>query len=353
MGTTPPPIFITSNYSRILARELRLQERELPRLLQGTGLAREVLLPGDETRLSGAQQLRIIQNAREISGSPELGLRMGKQLQPTTHGPIGYLALSSPDLMTALQALGDFLPLRIAIAQLRLEMSTSWLKCSLDIRVAAPAEDKRMLTECFALLLQALVGSVLGKQAERARFEFDFEAPDYHDLYKDYFYLPTLFSCAQSQMLIPVELAHAANIANDPDSYRLAQDLCQKLMDEVPTNSLSMSKRVRRLLLSMPPGTASEEGIARALFVTKRTLARRLQHEGTGYRKIRETLFAELAARHLQESDLSVEAIAALLGYHDSANFRRACRRWYGISPQELRQSRGLDASHGSPDRIK
>jgi AraC-like DNA-binding protein len=107
METTKPPIFITSNYSRILARELRLQEKDLPSLLEGTGLAREVLLPGDETRLSGAQQLRLIQNAREISGSPELGLRMGRQLQPATHGPIGYLALSSQDLMTALLGYHD------------------------------------------------------------------------------------------------------------------------------------------------------------------------------------------------------------------------------------------------------
>ena len=345
MDAKTPPIFITSNYSRILARELHLQERELPRLLQGTGLTQEVLLPGDETRLSGAQQLRIIQNARDISGSPELGLRMGRQLQPATHGPIGYLALSSPDLMTALLALRDFLPLRIAIAQLGLEMSEPWLKCSLEIRVPAQPEDKRLLAECFALLMQAVVESVLGKHAEGARFEFEYEAPSYCNLYKDYFHLPTDFSCARSQMLIPIELAHAANTANDPGSYRLAQDLCQKLLDEVPTNSLSMSNRVRRLLLSMPPGTASEEGIARALFVTKRTLARRLKHEGTGYRKIRETLFAELAARHLRESDLSVEAIAALLGYHDSANFRRACRRWYGISPQELRHSQSLDTN--------
>jgi AraC-like DNA-binding protein len=345
METTKPPIFITSNYSRILARELRLQEKDLPSLLEGTGLAKEVLLPGDETQLSGAQQLRIIQNAREISGSPELGLRMGRQLQPATHGPIGYLALSSPDLMAALLALRDFLPLRIAIAQLGLDMSGPWLRCSLEIRITAPPDDKRMLAECFALLMQAVVESILGKRMEGVRLEFDFAAPGYHKLYKEYFRLPTHFSRSHNQMFIPIELAHTANTANDPGSYRLAQDMCQRLLDQVPANSLSMSNRVRRLLLSMPPGTASEEGIARALFVTKRTLARRLQQEGSGYRRIRETLFAELAARHLRESNLSVESIAALLGYHDSANFRRACRRWYGVSPQELRQRQSLDVS--------
>ena len=66
---------------------------------------------------------------------------------------------------------------------------------------------------------------------------------------------------------------------------------------------------------------------------------RRLTAEGTGYRQIREELYAELAARHLREGELTVEAIAALLGYHDTANFRRAFRRWYGVPPGAYRQA--------------
>ena len=51
---------IPSSYSRIVARELGLMERDLPRLLRGTGLSTDILLPGDETRMTGRQQLRIL-----------------------------------------------------------------------------------------------------------------------------------------------------------------------------------------------------------------------------------------------------------------------------------------------------
>ena len=329
--------FITSNYSRLLARELHLHERELPRLLEGTNLSQEVLLPGDETRLSGAQQLRIIENARRINGAAELGLQLGSQLRPSTHGPIGYLALSSPDLITALEALRDFLPLRIAIAQLGLERVGPWLRGSLQIRIAAPEAETRMLLECFALLLQSLVESVLGKPIPGARFEFEFDAPAYRKLYPEYFHSPTLFSKQCSQLMIPAALIHTPNAAGDASSFALARELCQQLLQAVPAASLSMTDQVKRLLLSMPTAGANEESIATALFVSKRTLARRLKREGSGYRDIREQLFAELAARHLRESTLSVEAIAALLGYNDTANFRRAFRRWHGMSPQAYR----------------
>jgi AraC-like DNA-binding protein len=308
-------------------------------LLQGTDLPDSVLLPGDETRLSGLQQLRIIQNARFFDTAPELGLKLGRRLHPSAHGPISYLALSSPDLITALQSLRDFLPLRIAIVQLGLQQTGAWLSCTLQVRIAAPDPEKRMLLECFALVLQALVELIVGKPVANGRFEFEYDPPVYQQLYADYFHSPTHFSRETSRFLLPAALAHTPNAAGDPGSYGLARDLCQRLLEQVPAASLSMADRVRRRLLSMPAGTVNEEDVAGALFVSKRTLARRLRQEGTGYRQIRDQLLAELAARHLRESGLSVESIAALLGYHDGANFRRAFRRWYGLSPWEFRQA--------------
>jgi AraC-like DNA-binding protein len=94
-----------------------------------------------------------------------------------------------------------------------------------------------------------------------------------------------------------------------------------------------------RLLLSSPIGSITATDVARAIFVTKRTLQRRLEQEGTSYREITEKLYSELAARHLREPDLSIESVAVLLGYYDTAAFRKAFNRWYGQSPSDYRRS--------------
>jgi AraC-like DNA-binding protein len=117
----------------------------------------------------------------------------------------------------------------------------------------------------------------------------------------------------------------------------MAQALCLKLLGQVPDVALSTGDRVRRLLLGSTPGSVTETEAARAMFVSKRTLARRLEAEGTSYRRIREGLLSELAARHLRESSLTVEAVSAMLGYGDTAAFRKAFRRWYGTSPTAFR----------------
>ncbi len=330
-------LYIPSSYSRIVARELRLQERDLPKLLRSTGLSRDILLAGDETRLTGQQQLQILANARHMSGDTELGLRIGRQLQPSTHGPIGYLALSSPDLHTALKALQDFLPGRIAFLRLELDLGQDYLRCTPHLELAAQPEVRRMLLECFALSVQAVVEVVLGRTLTEGQFVFDYPPPSYHTVYRDYLHAPITFSSTDSEILLPAKLASVPNIVGDSEAYAMAQALCRKLIEKMHHSSLNMTDRVRYLLLFKPLGSVTEEDIACDLFVSKRTLARRLKREGTGYRQIREDLLAEMAATHLRESNLSVEAIAALLGYHDSPNFRRAFRRWFHTTPSAFR----------------
>ena len=333
--------FIPSSYSRIAARELGLQERDLARLLRGTGLSRDILLPGDETRITGRQQLRVLDNAQYMTATPEFGLRLGRQLQPSAHGPLGYLALSSPDLLTSLESLRDFLPVRLPFVQLEISSDSDWVNCTLTIKLEANADEQRMMQECFAMVIQSQVESVLGREVDDARIELAHARPAYHRLYRQYLHSPVKFGRTDNSFRLPLELARQSNATSDPESYALAQDLCRKLLEQVPKSALSTADRVKHLLLSKTPGAVTETEVARAMFVSKRTLARRLEKEGDSYRAIRERLLSELAARHLRESGLTVESVATLLGYNDSAAFRKAFHRWYGQAPSEFRMNIG------------
>jgi AraC-like DNA-binding protein len=77
---------------------------------------------------------------------------------------------------------------------------------------------------------------------------------------------------------------------------------------------------------------------AAALFICKRTLARRLKAEGTSFRQLRDGILSQQAIGYLRDSSVSVEAIAELLNYHDSANFRREFKRWFGVTPDQYRR---------------
>ena len=330
--------FIPSSYSRIVARELGLLERDLPKLLVGTDLEPEILLAGDESRITGNQQLTVLQNARVLGDAPDFGLRLGKQLHPSAHGPIGYVALSSPNLLTALLSLRDFLPIRIPFAYLEVEEDSQWLSCRIHYRLKADAIQSRMLLECFVLVIQSLIESFLGRKLTEALVKLDYPPPEYAARYSQYIHSLVRFNQSGNSVQIPVAMGAELNPSGEAESYAAARSLCARLLDEVPVTSLSISDRVKRYLLAQPVGSVTEEDVARSLYVSKRTLARRLKSEHSSYRQIRDEILSAMSSHHLRDSTLSVESIAALLGYHDSANFRRAFRRWHGVSPQEFRR---------------
>ena len=146
------------------------------------------------------------------------------------------------------------------------------------------------------------------------------------------------FAAEQFIIHVPLALCRIPNASANHENYLLAMQQCQAMLGQLQDAPTDYQTRVKKLMLSHPPGTLNEEATAAALFMSKRTLARKLGSEGSGFRRIRDELLSEQAAEYLRHGGLSVEAIAGLLNYHDSANFRRAFKRWFGMSPDQYRR---------------
>jgi AraC-like DNA-binding protein len=81
-----------------------------------------------------------------------------------------------------------------------------------------------------------------------------------------------------------------------------------------------------------------QQELARILHLSARTLNRRLADEGTHFRELGLQSRHRRACRLLAESDLPIIRIALQLGYQDGANFTRAFRRSFGLSPIDFRK---------------
>ena len=79
--------------------------------------------------------------------------------------------------------------------------------------------------------------------------------------------------------------------------------------------------------------------MARELGLSDRTLQRRIDDDGTTFRKLLLEARQELAREYLNRPDIDVAEVAYLLGYEDSNSFYRAFRTWEGTTPSQLRQS--------------
>ena len=106
------------------------------------------------------------------------------------------------------------------------------------------------------------------------------------------------------------------------------------------------SHRARELIISSCPNGEPKRGeIAKALYMSERTLQRRLQDEGTSFHQILDNTRRELAQQHLRRRKVSLAQPAYLLGFADQSNFHRACKRWFESSPGRYRAGAETDRS--------
>jgi AraC-like DNA-binding protein len=96
-------------------------------------------------------------------------------------------------------------------------------------------------------------------------------------------------------------------------------------------------RRVMRTLLAT--GRFSQDEVAGAFGMNRRTLARRLQISGTTFRAVLDEARFDAARGLLQGSAAPLADIALKLGYADPTAFARAFRRWSGSSPAAWRRS--------------
>ncbi|MEW1809960.1 helix-turn-helix domain-containing protein [Pseudarthrobacter phenanthrenivorans] len=106
--------------------------------------------------------------------------------------------------------------------------------------------------------------------------------------------------------------------------FRLEQDWVRSVVD-------AMKMHVER-------GVAMSD-VAATLNSSVRTLQRRLEQNGTTFRRLRDQARFELATDMLAETNASVSEISRRLGYEEAASFTVAFKRWSGRSPSRYRAS--------------
>jgi AraC-like DNA-binding protein len=102
----------------------------------------------------------------------------------------------------------------------------------------------------------------------------------------------------------------------------------------------SLSARVREIASKeLLDGDPTVFTVARELKMSARTLARRLEREGTTFSALLDGLRQELALRYVIHPELAFTEIAFRLGFSHVEAFYRAFRRWTGQTPLGYRRA--------------
>ena len=291
-----------------------------------------------DARVPVSKQIALWHLIARHAPDPGFGIRLGASLEVRKLGLVGYTMYYSSTLGQALERLVRYS--RVVNEALRLTLESRGthvvlsvsdpydlgpgLQCALDSRLAMVVSTAREIT---------------GRDIVPVKVTFPLGPPKTLTHHESFFRCPIEFLQPSTSVALRNEDVELPVARADIDLVGYLDDHAESVLRSL-VGSGSVTERVRAAVwtaLSHRPPTLAR--VAATLALSPRTLQRQLGSEGTSFSEVVDTIRKEMAAACLGDQSLSIDEIAFLLGYADTASFRRSFKRWTGQTPQRYRRS--------------
>jgi AraC-like DNA-binding protein len=275
---------------------------------------------------------QILERALRLTGEPALALYVGWQMRVSSHGFLGFAAMTAGTVREAIALAVRFSSTRTTV--LGLDFYIEGDTASLVIEEHAPLGPLRefaVLSLIVGLfqLGQQLTGKVLEGVAECA-----FPEPEY--IQKVPFAAGMIrFDRPANRLVFAARLLDTPLKTADPVATQLARAQCERELAAIV--DAGFPGRVRAAIVARAEGVPALAEVARELHVSTRTLKRKLADRGTTFSAILDDVRRQRALLLLDNRELSIGEIAGKLGYSEVPNFTRAFRKWTGKTPGAYR----------------
>ncbi len=301
-------------------------------MLEGSGIAPSQLLD-PVWHLDFEIFENLFRRAVLLTKEPGLGFHIGVQMTVTCHGLIGFAAMIAKDVREALDIAQEFVRLQSALVGLRLETDEQHAYLYFEQHFSPDLED--VFTFCLLLGFAMMGNAVCGRELE-GDAEVPFDKPEYFYRFEHLIPGNVRFNQPHTRLVFPLEFLDYPMIMADASTARLAREQCKRSLNAMIGHD-KISEMVRELVFDEELGFSSMADVADKLHMSERTLQRQLTQEDTSFRAIVDEMRLQKAGGLLKRKELSLEAIAEMLGYTDVTNFTRAFKRWTGQTPSKFR----------------
>lgn len=272
----------------------------------------------------------IVARAQQLTHEPALAFHVGMQMRLSTHGFLGFAAMTASNVREAIELAVRFASTRTSAIGLSFYVEGD--TASLVFEERTPLDGMREFV-ILALIVgiwqlgRGLTGRMLDGVGECAFPEPAFvKRVPLHDRLR--------FDRPNHRLVFPASSLDFPLITADPVATQLAREQCERELAALVDAGLPGRVRAALTAKSDAPLTV----IARELRMSPRTLKRKLAAHGTTFSAIRDDMRRQRALLLLDNRSLSIGEVAQKLGYSELPNFTRAFRKWTGITPLAYRE---------------
>ena len=333
-------------------------------VIEEAGLSWEPLLseagiPTDITEdpngvLSGAQELRLqevfVQATRHIPGA---WFRAGLQYRLMSYGPLGLAVLAADTVGAGLRLMTSFLALTYSLMQYTVVEEAGEV-------VALEADDTQVPRDYREFCHERSLGSATRFLNDMhpalspiLRIETVLDAGHGRHECEAILGIPVIFGAPVSRWILKSEAARAPLPVASPLLEGTYGSLCARLVDGEKVSDEVVSQLYGLLVRSVRHVPTAHDA-CRTLALSERTLYRRLAAQGLTFGQMVDKVREQRATYLLENTRMSVEAVAESLGFAETASFSRAFKRWKGVPPLQFRGRRSNVApSQSASEKVR
>jgi AraC-like DNA-binding protein len=303
------------------------------------GLLPQQLWSADpDTRVALAEVETMLLGALEHFRDHRLGLALGRRMRFGEGGAFDYAVQSAATVRDSLDVAGDHCKLICDSLQIWQEMQGSRVIVRIldEASWTAPGADFSMCAFYKLHLSNAL------PPGAKLECWFPYAEPadvsDHLDNFRGAglrFNAP-FFGFAFDQAYHDMPMPGA-----DPALHPVHCHRVRSMIEEISRRHVT-SLRVRRVILEQLRETKDAPGdrVAAALGMSRRTLSRRLEQEGTSFIEQLDRARREIALVYVGQTETALTEVAFSLGLSHVESFHRAFKRWTGETPLAYRTRR-------------
>ncbi len=288
-----------------------------------------------KARISSRLADAAFEKAAALIPDPAFALRAAQCWHPSNLGTLGYAWLSSGTLRNGLKRVERFSRIVGSLATFRCVDDANGLRFIYDHgRGDAPIGP--VMADFILSIILDMCRTNFGDSLNPATVNLRRPEPEDQTPYCDFYACSVRFGASEDSFtLARHQTDRPLSTANHELATTFDAILTEQLAALSETNIPARCKAY--LLRQLTSGEPSEEELATAMGMSRRTLQRRLGDLGLTYKSVLDGTRYDLALRYLGDPQRTVTEITFLLGFSEQSAFTRAFKRWSGKAPTSHR----------------
>jgi AraC-like DNA-binding protein len=295
-----------------------------------------VKVQSPDTRIPIKTYLRIQDQAAQYVNDPNFGLHMGEYAEAGSWSILGYIMMNCETLGEAFQKSARY---HRIIGNL-IEGNASLRLNKIKVALVTPPHAPKMSRHCFEATISSsvrMMRTLTGEEINPLKVTFSYPEPESTAEYERVFRCPVLFDQKETSFVIHIGVLNKPILYANPELLHHFERYAQAYLAEMDRQD-EHTRAVTKIILSR----LDDEGltikkVAKEMSVSVRTLQYRLKGEGVVFTDLLKDVRENLAKKYLCQ-DYTVEEITYLLGFSEPSVFRKAFKKWSGVTPSEYRQ---------------